>query len=112
MGIMLIDIAVAFIIILSASGLIFVIGRLLSPKHVSNRVKESSYACGERVTRARPRISITMYKYLVFFAIIDSSVVLIAFGALAMGLPSIPILLFYLIVIVVSTLLLIDGGKE
>jgi NADH:ubiquinone oxidoreductase subunit 3 (subunit A) len=109
---MLVEVAFAFVIVLAASGVLYGIGRLLSPRHVKNETKEATYACGEKATQSKPRISVANYKYLVFFAIIDSAVILVAFGALAMNMLSFPILIVYLIVVLVSTLLLFDGGKD
>jgi len=68
------------------------------------------YACGERVRSGRFVINITLYKYLVYFIILDSSVLLLAFATLTPTPISLPLLLVYISTLLAATILLATGG--
>jgi NADH:ubiquinone oxidoreductase subunit 3 (subunit A) len=109
---MLVESAIAFVLILSAVLIIYFLGRRASPKPTQSENERSEYACGEKAPVQRLRISVTMYKYLIYFTIFDSSVLLLAFAALlGHGLNPL-ILVLYLSVIFASSLLLLEGGGE
>jgi hypothetical protein len=67
------------------------------------------YACGEKVFSKRLLVNVTLYKYLIFFVIIDSPALIVAFAALALEMISPLILLIYLGIILVADLLLLGG---
>jgi hypothetical protein len=67
------------------------------------------YACGEKVFSKRLLVNVTLYKYLIFFVIIDSPALILAFAALALEIISPFILLIYLGIILVADLLLLGG---
>jgi NADH:ubiquinone oxidoreductase subunit 3 (subunit A) len=67
------------------------------------------YACGEKVFSKRLLVNVTLYKYLIFFVIIDSPALILAFAALALEMISPFILLIYLGIILVADLLLLGG---
>jgi len=102
----------AFILIVVLSSLIYIFGRLLSPKPIKGENEQSTYACGEKVAFPRLRINVSLYKYLIYFVILDSSVLLVAFASLAVRAMKMVPFIFYLFILLASSLLLLDGGKE
>jgi NADH:ubiquinone oxidoreductase subunit 3 (subunit A) len=108
---MLVESAIAFLLILSAVSLIYLLGRRASPKPAQSENGRSEYACGEKAPLQKLRINVSLYKYLIYFTIFDSSVLLLAFAALGQGL-NITLLTLYLGVIFASSLLLFEGGEE
>lgn len=108
---MLVESALAFLLILSAVSLIYLLGRRASPKPAQSENERSEYACGEKAPLQRLKINVSLYKYLIYFTLLDSSVLLLAFAALGQGL-NITLLILYLSIIFASSLLLIEGGEE
>jgi NADH:ubiquinone oxidoreductase subunit 3 (subunit A) len=102
----------AFILIFVASALIYILGRWLSPKPLKKENEQSTYACGEKATFRKLKINVSLYKYLIYFVILDSSVLLVAFASLAAHTMNILLFTFYLFTILASSLLLLEGGKE
>jgi NADH:ubiquinone oxidoreductase subunit 3 (subunit A) len=100
---------VAFLIILILSSLIYLSSRLLTPKTTANEEKSSMYACGEKVFSKRLPVNVTLYKYLIFFVIIDSPALILAFAALALEMINPFSLLIYLAIILAADLLLLGG---
>jgi NADH:ubiquinone oxidoreductase subunit 3 (subunit A) len=102
----------AFILIFAASCLIYLLGRCLSPKPAQSGDERSTYACGEKEIFQRLRINVSLYRYLIYFVILDSSVLLVAFASLMMRMVNMILFTFYLAIMLASTLLLLEGGKE
>ena len=96
--------------ILFISAVIYSLSRLKAPKPIRNREKMSTYACGEKVHTGRLAINITLYKYLVYFVIIDSSILLMAFASLATNPTSFFPLIIYLLTILTAVLILAVSG--
>jgi len=88
----------------------YLLGRLKAPKLPARRQKVSMYACGERARSGRLVINVTMYKYLVYFMILDSSALMIAFSSLSTNPTSLLPLMIYLSTILAATLVLALGG--
>jgi NADH:ubiquinone oxidoreductase subunit 3 (subunit A) len=108
----IIESVVAFVLILCVTLAIYALGRRAAPKPVQTGSGRSVYACGEKVTYSKPRINVSLYKYLIYFVILDSSVLLLAFGSfLGQGI-NVPMILIYIFIILASSLLLFDGGKD
>jgi NADH:ubiquinone oxidoreductase subunit 3 (subunit A) len=103
---------VAFALILASALFIYVLGRRASPKHVQSASERSEYACGERAPIQRLKINISLYKYLIYFAIFDSSVLLLAFSALSAEGVNVTLLILYLFVMLAASLVLLEGGKN
>ena len=78
-------------------------------KSPDNEEKSAMYACGEKVFSQRLLVNVTLYKYLIFFVIIDSPALILAFAALALEMISPFVLLIYLGVILAADLLLLGG---
>jgi NADH:ubiquinone oxidoreductase subunit 3 (subunit A) len=102
----------AFILIFAASSFIYILGRYLSPKPSQGENEQSTYACGEKATFPRLKINVSMYRYLIYFVVLDSSVLLIAFASLAAPTTNIILFTFYLSILLASTSLLLEGGNE
>ncbi len=101
----------AFLLIFAVSLIIYLIGGLLAPKPVKSREKTSMYACGEKMVSNRFSINITFYKYLVYFIILDSSAVILVFSSLAVNIASLVPLMIYFLILLVAVLLLEAGGE-
>jgi NADH:ubiquinone oxidoreductase subunit 3 (subunit A) len=108
---MLVESAIAFLLILSVVSLIYLLGRRASPKPAQSENERAEYACGEKAPIQKLKINVSLYKYLIYFTIFDSSVLLLAFAALGQGL-NITLLILYLSIIFASSLLLFEGGEE
>jgi len=108
---MIIESIVAFVLILCAASFIYVLGRRNAPKTTQTDVERSVYACGEKIAYPKLRVNVSLYKYLIYFVILDSSVLLLAFGSF-MGQINVPLILVYLFVLLASSMLLMDGGKD
>ena len=103
---------IAFLLILFAALFIYVLGRHASPKPAQSENERAQYACGEKAPIQKLTINVSLYKYLVYFAVFDSSVLLVAFSALSVERINVPFLLLYLVIMLVSSLVLLEGGKE
>jgi NADH:ubiquinone oxidoreductase subunit 3 (subunit A) len=103
---------IAFLLILAAALFIYVLGRRASPKRVQSENELSEYACGEKAPIQRLKINVTLFKYLIYFAIFDSSVLLLAYAALLGQGTNVPLLILYLFIILASSLILFEGGKD
>jgi len=95
--------------------LLYLSSILLSRKINKNIRREwnskSPYACGERVTSLNSRINVSLYKYLIYFVMFDSSLLIIAFASLALNISNIWFFIFYILIIFVSSLFLLEGEK-
>ena len=109
---MLFETLIAFLLILAAASFIYVLGRRAAPKHAQSETERAEYACGERAPIQRLKINVSMYKYLIYFAIFDSSVLLLAFSALLGQGTNVPFMVLYLFIMLASSLILLEGGKD
>lgn len=106
------EFAIAFVLIFAASSLIYLFGRYLSPKSVKTENGQSAYACGEKSAFLNLRVNVSLYKYLIYFVVLDSSVLLVAFASLALSTANVLLFMFYLFIMVVSGFLLVGGGGD
>ena len=103
---------IAFVLIFVCTYVIYALGKRSAPKTTISENEQSSYACGERVTFHGLKINISLYKYLIYFVIFDSAVLVLAFASFALAKTS-PLLLFlYLGMILAAALIVFEGGKE
>ena len=109
---MLVEITVAFLLIVSATSIIYLLGRRVAPKPVQTRGERSVYACGEKVVYPKLKVNISLYKYLIYFVILDSAVLLLAYASFAEQVMNTPLLLLYLFMTLVSAIVLFEGGKN
>jgi NADH:ubiquinone oxidoreductase subunit 3 (subunit A) len=71
-----------------------------------------TYACGEKVNFNKLKIDVSYYRYLVYFVILDSSVLLATFAALAINVANALFFILYLLIVVLCNLLLLEGGDR
>ncbi len=109
---MLIESAIAFVMIVAAALLIYILGRRASPKPIQSENERSTYACGEVAPLQKQRITVTLSKYLIYFVVLDSSVLLLAFAALISRGANMTLLILYLFMLLGASLLLLEGGSE
>lgn len=106
---MLIESLIAFVLILIISAVIYLVTKQLVPKPTLSEEKSSMYACGEKVVSKRLLVNVSLYKYLIFFVIIDSPALILAFAAIALELINPFTLLIYLGIILAADMLLLGG---
>ena len=106
---MLVESLFAFLIILIFASIIYFSSSLLTQKTPANKEKNAMYACGEKVDTKRLQVNVSLYKYLIFFVIIDSPALILAFAALALEMINPFSLLIYLGIILAADLLLLGG---
>ncbi len=106
----LIDALIAFVLIFISTYAIYVIGKRSAPKTTISENEQGSYACGEKAAFPNIKINVSLYKYLIYFVIFDSAVLVVAFAALTNSNPL--FLILYLGIILAAGLVLLEGGKE
>jgi NADH:ubiquinone oxidoreductase subunit 3 (subunit A) len=108
---MILEATIAFILILATTAIIYALGRHVSPKPVQSEGEKASYACGERANFHGLKVNISLYKFLIYFVIFDSAVLLLAFAAFMTTGTNALIVILYLFMLLASSLILLEGGK-
>lgn len=108
---MIIEAIVAFVLIFSAIFLIYQLGRRVAPKPTQTASQRTAYACGEKIAYPKLQVNMSLYKYLIYFVVLDSSVILLAFASFMETGINVPLVLIYLFIMLAAGLLLLDGGK-
>ena len=106
------ELVYAFILILAVSFTIYLFGRRLSPRSAQNGNGKSTYACGEKASFPKLKINVSMYRYVIYFVILDSSVLLVAFASLALSAAQLLLFMLYLFIVLISGFLLFEGGDH
>ena len=101
----------AFLIILAGATLIYLFTGRLSPKTSISEGKNLMYACGEKINPTKLLVNVTLFRYLIYFVIIDSPALILAFAAISLEMISPIHLLIYLALVLVADFLLL-GGHE
>lgn len=101
---------VALLLILVVSALIYLSSRWLMHKTPASEESTAMYACGEKVKSKRLLVNVSLYKYLIYFVIVDSTALIAAFAALALETINPIHLLIYLGMILAADLLLLGGN--
>ncbi len=110
---MLLEALIAFVLIFISTFAIYTIGKRSAPKTTISENEQSSYACGEKATFHGLRINVSLYKYLIYFVIFDSAVLVLAFAYSFVLAGTNPLyLIVYLGIILAAGLVLLEGGKE
>ncbi|MCW4003376.1 MAG: NADH-quinone oxidoreductase subunit A [Candidatus Bathyarchaeota archaeon] len=104
--------AIAFILIFISTFAIYILGKRSAPKTVINENEQASYACGEKVSFSGLKVNVSLYKYLIYFVIFDSSVLLLAFASFSIASANPLLLVLYLGILLAAGLVLLEGGKE
>ena len=110
---MLLEALIAFILIFISTFAIYTIGKRSAPKTTISENEQSSYACGEKATFHGLKINVSLFKYLIYFVIFDSAVLVLAFAYSFVLAGTNPLyLILYLGIILAAGLVLLEGGKE
>lgn len=108
----LVSAIIAFVLIFISTYAIYAIGRRSAPKTKQSENEQMAYACGEKAVFNSPKMNISLYKYIIYFVIFDSAVLLLAFASVAIAGVNPLLLVLYLGVILASGYVLLEGGKE
>lgn len=109
---MLVEAIIAFILIFISTFAIYTIGQRAAPKTTQNENEQLSYACGEKIIFRRLKVNVSLYKYLIYFVIFDSAVLLLSFASIAIAGTNPLMLILYLGIILASGFVLLEGGKD
>jgi NADH:ubiquinone oxidoreductase subunit 3 (subunit A) len=109
---MLVEAIIAFVLIFISTLVIYTLGRRSAPKTTVSENAQSSYACGEKVSFPGLRVNVSLYKYLVYFVIFDTSILLLAFASFAVANANPLLVILYLCIILAAGLVLLEGGKD
>lgn len=109
---MIVEAFIAFVLIFISTLALYTIGKRSAPKTAISENEQAAYACGEKVTFQGLKINVSLYKYLIYFVIFDSSVLVLAFAAIAIAATNPLLLIIYLGIILAAGLVLLDGGKD
>jgi NADH:ubiquinone oxidoreductase subunit 3 (subunit A) len=109
---LIIESIVAFILIVSAASALYLLGRRAAPKAAQTQSERAAYACGEKVTYPKLRVNVSLYKYLIYFVVLDGGVLLLAFGSFLTAGINVPLILLYSFMMLAAGILLLDGGKD
>jgi NADH:ubiquinone oxidoreductase subunit 3 (subunit A) len=103
---------IAFVLILVTSLAIYALGKRSAPKTSISENEQAAYACGEKVSFQGLKINVSLYKYLIYFVIFDSSVMVLAFAAFSLGVINPLLIILYIGIILAAGLVLLDGGGK
>lgn len=109
---MILEAIVAFILVFISTLVIYFIGKHSAPKTTISENEQASYACGEKVSFQGLKINVSLYKYLIFFVIFDTSILVLAFASLAIISVNPLLLILYIGIILAAGLVLFQGGKD
>ena len=109
---MLVEALIAFILIFISTLVIYNLGKRSAPKTTISENEQASYACGEKVSFHGLKVNVSLYKYLIYFVIFDSSVLLLAFASFTLADTNPLFLILYLGIILAAGLVLLEGGKD
>ena len=109
---MLVEALIAFILIFVCTLAIYTIGKRSAPKTTVSENEQASYACGEKAIFRGIRINVSLYRYLIYFIIFDSAVLVLAFAALTLAAVNPLFFILYLGIMLAAGLVLFEGGKD
>ncbi len=103
---------IAFILIFISTMVIYTLGKRAAPKTTISENAQAAYACGEKASFQGLKINVSLYKYLIYFVIFDSSVLVLAFASFALAGTNPLLLILYLGIILAAGLVIVEGGKD
>ena len=103
---------IAFILIFVSALAIYAIGKRSAPKTTISENAQSAYACGEKISFFGLKINVSLYKYIIYFVVFDSAVIVLAFAALNIATLNPLLIILYLGIILAAGLVLVEGGKD
>jgi len=107
-----IEALIAFVLILISTLAIYTLGKRSAPKTTLSENEQASYACGEKATFHGLQINVSLYRYLIYFVIFDSAVLVLAFAAFALMSSNAYLLILYLGIILAAGFVLLEGGEK
>ena len=93
---MLVEALIAFVLIFVSTFVIYSLGKRSAPKTTISENEQASYACGEKASFHGLKVNVSLYKYLIYFVIFDSSVLLLAFASFSLAGTN-PLYLFFIL---------------
>jgi NADH:ubiquinone oxidoreductase subunit 3 (subunit A) len=113
---MILEAIIAFVLIFVSTFVIYSLGKRAAPKTTISENEQSSYACGEKITFHGLKINVSLYKYLIYFVVFDSAVLVLAFASFSLiggANPTNPLLIIlYLGIMLAAGLVIVEGGKD
>lgn len=109
---MIVEALIAFLLIFLSTVIIYALGKKVAPKTAISENEQAAYACGEKVSFKSLKINVSLYKYLIYFVIFDSAVLVLAFASFIIGIINPLVLILYLSIILAAGIVLLDGGKD
>jgi NADH:ubiquinone oxidoreductase subunit 3 (subunit A) len=109
---MIIEAFIAFVLIFISTVVIYTLGKRSAPKTTMSENEQAAYACGEKVIFHGVKINVSLYKYLIYFVIFDSAVLVLAFASFALAGTNPLLLILYLGIILAAGLVIVEGGKD
>jgi NADH:ubiquinone oxidoreductase subunit 3 (subunit A) len=109
---MIVEALIAFALIFIATLVICTLGKRSAPKTTISENSQASYACGEKASFPGLKVNVSLYKYLIYFVIFDSSVLLLAFASFAIAGTNSLFVILYLGILLAACLVLLEGGKD
>src|SRR5665647_1380004 len=103
---------IAFVLIFISALAIYIIGKRSAPKTTISENAQSAYACGEKISFFGLKINVSLYKYLIYFVVFDSAVIILAFASLTIAASNPLLLILYLGIVLAAGLVLVEGGKD
>ncbi len=107
-----IEAIIAFVLIFVSTLVIYALGKRSAPKTTVSENEQASYACGEKATFGGVQINVSLYRYLIYFVIFDSAVLVLAFAAFNLLSTNPLLLILYLGIILAAGLVLLEGGGK
>jgi NADH:ubiquinone oxidoreductase subunit 3 (subunit A) len=108
----IIEATIAFILIFVSTLFIYSLGKRSAPKTTISENAQASYACGEKASFPGLKINVSLYKYLIYFVIFDSAVLILAFASFALAVTNPLLMVLYLGIILAAGLVLLEGGND
>jgi NADH:ubiquinone oxidoreductase subunit 3 (subunit A) len=109
---MIYEVLIAFALIFASTFIIYRVGKRSAPKTIVCENAQASYACGEKASFHGSKVNVSLYRYLIYFAVFDSSVLLLAFASFAVARANPLLLVLYLGIILTAGLVLFEGGND
>ncbi len=109
---MIVEALIAFILIFISTMAIYTLGKRSAPKTTISENEQAAYACGEKVIFHGVKINVSLYKYLIYFVVFDSAVLVLAFASFALAGTNPLLLILYLGIILAAGLVIVEGGKD
>jgi NADH:ubiquinone oxidoreductase subunit 3 (subunit A) len=108
---MIVEAIIAFVLIFISTFAIYTLGKRAAPKTVISENEQAAYACGEKVTFHGLKINVSLYKYLIYFVVFDSAVLVLAFAAFSLATNPL-LLIVYLGIMLAAGFVIVEGGKD